>query len=65
MPAPNYMQFSCALSRARKRARTQSETIRAQVFHAEQQALIAYKLKEYVMAEQWCNAATRASLQMC
>ena len=65
MSATNYMQFCCALTRARRRAGRKSETIRQQTFYAEQQALIAYKLKEYVMAEQWLNAAERASLEMC
>jgi len=63
---PNYMQFACALTQYKKEAqRLGNPAAMSRYYHAEQCALRAYKAKEYVQAEQWLNAARRASLNMC
>ena len=63
---PNYMVFTCNLSRSAERAKkTGNPVIASSTAHAISRAREAYKAKDWTAAEQWRNAAERSSLEMC
>ena len=62
--ALNYMVFMCRMDRAANVARKLGEPYLSQVREAKTRAIEYYKAKDYVSAEQWMNAAIRASLKV-